>query len=330
MFMNIDDWQRMVDDCHLAERGSKNCAREHLSLLLYSVHAEPPGDAHEDDEFHDSKTINYRQFASLIVRVAIVKHVMSGHTPDVSDALHHLITQNILPRLPLEARMPSNQFRREYCYNEPVDTVLWEHRLSLEAIFEVYSGSDSATPTDGAISYDAWQAFLADFEMFTEAFTRREAGYTFMQSNMRPIETGRRRAWHKMCHMWFEDFLEAIVKMAHVKSLPTAADIDAAGFADAGGLLLSLRAAGKYEDFVRSNRSSWPSNTHLEAPQILVKHLLTLLERTVAAALNEGSSLPRDAPLVRITTDAVRKYCSERSSCGGIHLPRGRRDTTTV
>ena len=85
-----------------------------------------------------------------------------------------------------------------------------------------------------------------------------------------------------MRHLFFEDFLEAIVRLAGMVSLPTDEEIRTAGAADAGEFLISLEAADSaaYRHFVDTHRQDWRH----EPKQMIwrcVSHLLSYIVRTV-------------------------------------------------
>ena len=88
----------------------------------------------------------------------------------------------------------------------------------------------------------------------------------------------------------FEDFLEAFVRTATIKALPTDAEIDQAGLSDAGQFLLSMqrKRPEAYQDFLRE-RAVNPLHPELHpgAPQPVarcVEHLCMLMVRVVERA----------------------------------------------
>lgn len=64
------------------------------------------------------------------------------------------------------------------------------------------------------------------------------------------------RAEQQLRHMLFLDFLEALVRLSMLCALPTAADLDETGAADAGEFLLAMRAnePKAYKLFLESHR----------------------------------------------------------------------------
>ena len=114
----------------------------------------------------------------------------------------------------------------------------------------------------------------------------------------------------------FEGFLEALCRMAPLKSLPTRAQVAEAGEADAGAFLLHLRAvnAERYKAFLRdpSTRVEWSAQMptdEMEPVEGRLEHLLHLVFRSITGA---------DAPMrerVQLTPGAVSAWV--RDVAGG-------------
>ena len=102
---------------------------------------------------------------------------------------------------------------------------------------------------------------------------------------MRVVDEASDASRRRMVHLSFEDFLEAIVRMATMKALPFDDEIAEAGCADAGQLILELqRHPDTYEAFMRDHAQAWD-----EAPRQpidrCVDHLLSLIVHTVEGSV---------------------------------------------
>jgi len=105
------------------------------------------------------------------------------------------------------------------------------------------------------------------------------------------------RGWKRTTNLAFEDFLEAFVRVATLKALPTDAMVEAAGCADAGELVLSMQGGAvdgqghAYRAFVAANVRRW--DTALKPGELgqpvarCVEHLACLMVRTVKRELRD-------------------------------------------
>ena len=80
-----------------------------------------------------------------------------------------------------------------------------------------------------------------DMDWFQTDFTQREFSLTFLWARMRVIDETPAKSRVKLTQLSFEDFLEALVRVACIKTLPTQEEIFDAGHADAGAFMLALQ-----------------------------------------------------------------------------------------
>jgi hypothetical protein len=83
-------------------------------------------------------------------------------------------------------------------------------------------------------------------------------------------------------HLFFEDFMEAIVRVACISPLPSADDIAELGCADGGDYLQNLKIEGDgvFDDFMNERRQDWAREPPQEAWRC-VDHLVMFLIREV-------------------------------------------------
>ena len=125
------------------------------------------------------------------------------------------------------------------------------------------------------------------------AFTQREVTLTFLWARMRSHDEQTERGWKRTTNLTFEDFLEAFVRVATLKAMPTDAMVEAAGCADAGELVLSMQGVDgqghEYKAFVAANVRNWDTALKGELGQPVarcVEHLACLMVRTVKRELS--------------------------------------------
>jgi hypothetical protein len=108
----------------------------------------------------------------------------------------------------------------------------------------------------------------------------------FVFSRLRVIDEESERGKPKLSTLSFEDFLEALVRVATMKALPTYAELALLGARDAGTFLIGLRAKNPtgYAAFVKARERGW-EDTLRQPIQRCLEHLLSLLLRTIEYGL---------------------------------------------
>ena len=103
---------------------------------------------------------------------------------------------------------------------------------------------------------------------------------------MQAVDECSEEGWSRITNLSFEDFLEAFVRTATMKALPTDAEIEQAGLSDAGQFLLhmQLKRPEAYQDFLRE-RTIDPLHPGAAQPVArCVEHLCMLMVRVVERA----------------------------------------------
>lgn len=95
----------------------------------------------------------------LLVRLAVARHVNTGDTVDVSQAIEMLFTTS-LHALPGAALQDANLFRERFCYIEAVDVMLKRFEGSLRAVYDAYSYSNEIDPLRPKVCVDMNAATL--------------------------------------------------------------------------------------------------------------------------------------------------------------------------
>ena len=123
---------------------------------------------------------------------------------------------------------------------------------------------------------------------------------------MQAVDECSEEGWSRITTLSFEDFLEAFVRTATMKALPTDAEIDQVGLSDAGQFLLNLqlKRPEAYQDFLRE-RAIDPLHPGAAQPVArCVEHLCMLMVRVVERATQaEG-----DAKISRAEATKYSKY----------------------
>tara|TARA_B100000780_G_C21041757_1_gene418066 strand:+ start:92 stop:817 length:726 start_codon:yes stop_codon:yes gene_type:complete len=197
--------------------------------------------------------------------------------------VRRLLSELVAPKIDALARGARDDFRKACCYREEVDRVLRRHEESLRVMFERYS---DGTPPGDTMCFDEWKEFCVDLGFVDAGFTLRDATSCFVRSRMQAVDECSEEGWSRITNLSFEDFLEAFVRTACMKALPTDAEIDQAGLSDAGQFLLhmQLKRPDDYQDFLR-NRAINPLHPGAAQPVArCVEHLCMLMVRIVERA----------------------------------------------
>ena len=175
-----------------------------------------------------------------------------------------------------------------HCYCEPTDKVLRKWELSLRNLYTVYAlGDGGIAPADSLISnklldFKEWKKLLLQLDLLDDnSFTQKHATLVFLWSGMAVVNEGQRKSRIRLIHLNFEDFCEALVRMATMKALPFDEEISGAGCADAGEFLLELKQhPALYKAFLADHRQEWHKEPRQPADRCL-EHLVSYIVRLV-------------------------------------------------
>ena len=129
-------------DAFSLDRGSKHCDRGRLDIIFSATDSDAKLAAHPD-AFNQVHALNRQEMLRLLVRIAIARYLLSGETGLVASAVRSLFEQQLLPCAGSPSELgpahDANQFRRRYCYTEPVTRVLEQHAPRLRQLFGHYA-----------------------------------------------------------------------------------------------------------------------------------------------------------------------------------------------
>ena len=121
-------------------------------------------------------------------------------------------------------------------------------------------------------------------------FQQRDGTLIFVFSRLRVVDEESERGKRKLSTLSFEDFLEALVRVATMKALPTRAELALLGARDAGTFLIELRSNPTgYAAFVKARVRGWDDPLRQPIHRCL-EHLLSLIIRTIELGMPGGSA----------------------------------------
>ena len=237
----------------------------------------------------DQRGLCRYEWFNVLVRIGIIKYVLTKEVPDVSQAMDKLLTE-IAPKLDSWITMDQGKFRNEICYNPLCDEVLTEHMESLKIIF-AFSADSEADHKAGrekfrsVLSVYEWIELLRDLQLLDSNFTVRDATVIFVLSRMRVINEQGKNAVLKIENLSLEDFYEALIRIAMIKALPTDDEIAEAGCLDAGDFIWRLRDSKEEDDWLRDyydiHGCDMAKPALRQPPHRSLHHLLILMMRTI-------------------------------------------------
>lgn len=273
--MSVHSYHTFGSDCGVADRVGPLV----FDLIWHQVNTELPttcrvAEGHNASRGEEMLKYNTRQiltrheFVHAIVRLSMAAYIdaddvesigreregRARRTFPVAEAVEKLCA-NIDARCPTEVHQDSNAFRRLRCYHESVDKAFQQHAASLRRIFAVYAltnrDRDDELQRKFGLSLGEFLRFLrhvglVDTSPITSHVTLEEAVLIFKWSIIRggraAADSSNLSARSRMCNLLFEDFLEALVRIACMIALPTEWELQEAGAEDAGEFLLTLHA----------------------------------------------------------------------------------------
>jgi hypothetical protein len=294
-FMNMCEHNHMV---------SKRVPPGEFETIWAIVNAKDKALTADEDKHNRSSSLNRQEFLQCIVRAATTIYITRGNVGDVSDAVERLCCENL--QACMQQRAPaalqsSNAFRARFCYIELTSVVLEANLGSLRALYDNYAevshAQGDALRDDALMSIGEWLHFCRHMGLIaSKQLTLTQCKSIFLWSRIRSVSGVSDKAEIRLRHLFFEDFLEALVRMSTLMAFPTNVEIEAVDARDAGMFLLALQAdaPAAYDEFLDAHRPRHkdpdgsdfdPEGTELRAlfqpVWLTIGHLIKLLVHTV-------------------------------------------------
>ena len=140
-------FMQLIQDVKLDVPNSKTCRKSDLDSLVIETDMSARRSEMLDTEFGLSRP----ELLQVLVGVAVRRHLETGQTGDVSEAVRRLLHEVIEPAMPRHVWDPpavrgdpplsdANELRRFACYSEAVTRRLEPHVPNCKILFGVYSG----------------------------------------------------------------------------------------------------------------------------------------------------------------------------------------------
>ncbi|KAJ9524025.1 hypothetical protein QJQ45_022487, partial [Haematococcus lacustris] len=226
--MSLNAYTAFLDECQIADSESNYLKRSDCDTIFIICNFQPDKKSLEAAVNLENALMRY-EFLECIVRAGIAKYGKGQATEDVAEAVRLLLQNNIMANLPPAARHVSNDFRLNRLYTEEVDLLLKRHQVLLKALYSRYR----LKPVGGGlrskqVRLEGWLQLCTDAHLVDSGFTLQDAALCFLWSRMYVLDEV--KDYQRYSSVTFVDFLEALARVADMKSLPEEADLEAAGY----------------------------------------------------------------------------------------------------
>lgn len=274
------------------------------------------------DKFACARSISRQDFIEVLVRIAIIKYVRTGRMNDISNAVEQTC-RDMTSKLPALATHNSNIFRSRFCYLKEVEAVLAAHMPTIRSVFDVYSNSNddvsNVMSKGGVIDVSEWLLFVGHIGLFDASMISVFfAKLTFLWSRLRALDDWSQQSRVRLRSLSFQDFNEALVRLATLIPLPTDEDLNETGAKDAGELMSSLQFAspGEFAAFreERAQHHDWRLEHPRQKIWRCVHHLLTYIECVIISTTRQTDSATDAATRPTVERKDVSSFLKQRQS----------------
>jgi hypothetical protein len=252
--LSLNAWTTFLDDCEIADPESQvgpphlHCSPYHFLTLklcflptqfikrsdcdtIFIVCNFQPDKKSAEAQVNVENAMMRYEFLEALVRSALAKYGKGQATDDVAEAVRMLLEKNVIPNLPAGGALVTNDFRTHRLYNEDVDLLYKKHQVMLKAMWSRYR----LKPIGGGlrtkvVRMEGWLQLMNDAQLVDGQFTLQDSTLAYLWSRMQTVDEI--KDYQKMISLSFIDFLEALGRVADMKSFPTSQDLEHAGYND--------------------------------------------------------------------------------------------------
>ena len=310
-YVKLNPFYEFVSDCGLT---SPSCDLDSISVTWSIIDAKDKATTPLDPHNVPGALCRH-EWLQMIVRLAVLTQIQAV-TPgneqqrgDVASAVDAFCTR-LSETLPPVALLQTDQFRSRFCYQEPTDRVLRHYEPLLRCLFAGYASLGNHGLNDASklastsmMSIGEWLEMLTNLGLVRLGLVSvHTAMQAFSLARIRCCQDSSNAQEMRLRNLLFEDFLEALVRLAHLLALPTLEMVREAAAADAADFLLALHAdaPSHFRQFVAHRSGSW-----LGQPRQRIHRCLDML-LSLMAQLIEANAAPRAAPKKDAKKDAAQ------------------------
>ena len=329
--IHLNAFGTFLIDCNVVDHASKTCDLKRLQTVFSIVDA-PDKFTEHLDQHNEKAGLGRHEWIQCLVIIASLKFckaldkAQNPKLTDVADAFESFAHDHLAPSLaPMFQPGARNLFRKKYCYREDVDTVLQEHKATLKEIYSVYAAASNHGMSDHHQLEDKRIMNAGEWLTFVEHVGLHELGLVtvpvaieaFMWSRIRTVKDYSDEQEMRIRHLFFEDFMEAIVRLASIVALPTFQEVEESGASDAGDFVLALytnATAKTYQAFLMGRKTTWeepPSQRIFRC----VEYLIEIIKDIVVA--NSSADKEKVRGTGPLTHNMVVSFFKRRMEANG-------------
>lgn len=316
-YVRLNAFYEFVHDCGLVEASTRAGIDIGKVSAIWSI-----VDAHDRttraiDQHNLPSSLSRHEWLQVIVRLAVLTRLVPDEPDDlrkgkkgqevtgnVADAVEAFCI-HLEATLTPAALLNSNDFRGRHCYTEPIDLVLRQHEAFLRTLFASYAqlgnhgmNDLSKMASTQLMSVGEWLEMLSNLGLleghlgFFSVLTSMQA---FAMSRIRSSKDYSNAQEIRLRQCFFEDFLEALVRLAYVIALPTFEELEESAAADAGDFLAALHAGAgnKFRQFVARRTGDWFGHPRQRVHRCLESFISLMTRMVQANAPTPGGSAPK-------------------------------------
>ena len=233
-------FQIVLREAKLADNDVEGIREQDLQLIFEAVIAASPKKA----EGFGSKLLLGRQEWLAVLAMIALRRGMEIGGGGVAESINSFFENDLRPAVPAACIQDSNKFREIYCYHEETDMVLRRYEASLHALYVAFAFGDgaigSALLSTKLLDYSEFMELIGRLEMIDTFITQRDVRLAFIWSRMVVVADKTVKGRSRVIQHHFENFLETIVRFAHLMAMPSEAELQASGHPHAGEYLAEL------------------------------------------------------------------------------------------
>ena len=254
--MSVNSYLQVLREAKLVNNAIVGQRDADLQLMFDESNAAGRGSSYDN-----KNALDREEWLGVLVRLLLRRHIEGGGK-SIANAVHCFCVDDLARNVPSICMQDTNAFRAQSCYIEETDIVLKKYEPSLRALFSAFAYGTGAIGDKLAdiklLDYGEYMEMVGRLDLMDAFVTQREVRLLFIWSRMIVVDEKTLKGRSHILQLHFEDFLELIVRLAHIKALPSEEELNKSGLAHAGEFLAALSDNKEDEQAFCSQRTREP------------------------------------------------------------------------
>jgi len=286
-------YAQFVADCALAVEDMMGMRGADLNILFEGVNAKQS----KDDQFNHRKTLSREEWLALLIQIVLTRHVTSEDALPIGDAIDRFAA-DMRVGLGAGCLHDPNSFRSDQCYTESTDYALKANGAALRLVYDVFAygtgAIGDAVYSTKLMDYGEYSLLIDRLMIVDQFVTARDVDQAFIQSRMLVVDEETLKGRSRLVQLRYEDFLEAIVRLAYRKAMPTDDEISQTSSKHAGEYLAWLAETPQRELDFCQDRTRRRFSEPLEQPiASKVRHFVAWLIHRIRGGAHSDKELSK-------------------------------------